>query len=286
MTTVRELLREAATLFREGGVDSPTLDAGILLGFAMDLTREQLYARLTDPPSPEAEARFRRLVAERLAGVPVAYLRGFKEFYGREFAVDSRVLIPRPETEILVDCALELVRDPGHTGGRVHDCCTGSGCVAITLKAELPHLEVSASDISPDALAVARENSRRLLGPSLGAEAVSFFASDLLSEAPGDLSMITANPPYVAEDEVREILVKGSPEPPEALLGGKIGTETPKRLLYGALDHLGANGYLVMEVGFGQASGLMEEMEAAGYRDIEARKDLQGIPRVVYGRKE
>ncbi|MFP4430816.1 MAG: peptide chain release factor N(5)-glutamine methyltransferase [Spirochaetaceae bacterium] len=286
MPTVRELLREAATLLREAGLDSSTLDAGILLGLALDLTREQLYARLTDSPGPEAEARFRRLVSQRLAGVPVAYLRGFKEFYGRDFVVDSRVLIPRPETEILVDCALELVREVGHSGGRVHDCCTGSGCVAITLKAELPHLEVSASDISPGALDVARENRRRLLEPAFGPEAVTFFPSDLVSQAAGDLNMITANPPYVAEDEVREILAKGSPEPPEALIGGKIGIETPRRLFNGALEHLGVNGYLLMEVGFGQASGLMEEMEATGYRGIGSREDLQGIPRVVYGRKE
>jgi release factor glutamine methyltransferase len=286
MATVRELLREATALLREKGIDSPTLDAGILLGVALDLTREKLYARLTDSPSPDAEARFRSLVAERLSGVPIAYLRGFKEFYGREFIVDPRVLIPRPETETLVDCALELLRDRQGSGETVHDCCTGSGCVAITLKAEMPRLEVSASDISPGALEAARENCRRLLEPALGPGAVTFFQSDLLSVVPGTFDVITANPPYVAEDEVRDILAKGSPEPPEALLGGEIGIETPRRLLRGALDHLGVNGYLLMEVGFGQASGVMEEMEAAGYRDIGSRNDLQGIPRIVYGRRE
>lgn len=286
MATVRDFLREAATLLREGGIDSPTLDAGILLGLALKLSREQLYARLTDPLVPEAEARFRRLISDRLSGVPVAYLRGFKEFYGREFVVDPRVLIPRPETEILVEGALELTRDRGALSGRLHDCCTGSGCVAITLKAEMPILDVSASDISPGALEVARENHRRLLESEYGPEAVTFFRSDLLSGAPRNLDVITANPPYVAEDEVRNILAEGSPEPPEALLGGESGIETPTRLLRSALDHLDVNGYLLMEVGFGQASGLMEEMEEAGYRDIGARNDLQGIPRVVYGRRE
>ena len=202
--------------------------------------------------------------------------------------MDPRVLIPRPETEILVDLALELLSgDSADTAPRVHDCCTGSGCIAITLKAELPSLTVSASDNSPEALSVAKENCRRLLAPGDGSLAlpISFLASELLSSLEENVDLITANPPYVAEDEVEEILRSGSPEPPGALLGGRTGLEVTYRLLETALEHLSTNGYLVVEVGYGQASGVLEKMEDTGYTDVGYRDDLQGIPRVVYGRK-
>lgn len=288
MANVRELLNQAATLLSESGIDTPSLDAALLLANTLGLSREQLYARFTDPVSQRDKDRFLRLIRERRRGVPVAYLRGVKEFYGREFLVDPRVLIPRPETEILVDLALELLSGGlGGSGAKVHDCCTGSGCIAITLKAELPHLTVSASDNAPDTLTVAEENCRRLVPSGGGSQAppIQFFPSDLLSSVDGNFDLITANPPYVAEDEVKEILDSGSQEPAVALLGGKTGIEIPYRLLKSALEHLSANGYLVMEVGFGQASGVMEKMEAAGYTDVGYRDDLQGIPRVVYGRK-
>jgi release factor glutamine methyltransferase len=288
MATIRELLYQASRLLSEAGIDSPSLDAALLLGSALDLSREQLYARFTDPVPTENEERFWRLIGKRGRGTPVAYLRGTKEFYGREFLVGPRVLIPRPETEILVDVALELLAGPpaGIESG-VHDCCTGSGCIAITLKAERPELLISASDSSPEALAVAEENCRRLLSPREPSRPspIRFIESDLLSAVEGNFDLITANPPYVAENEVKEILRSGSPEPPEALLGGKTGVEIPYRLLEAALEHLSANGYLVMEVGYGQASGVLEKMDAAGYTDLGYRDDLQGIPRVVYGRR-
>ncbi len=288
MATARALLTEATKLLGSTS-DSPYLDATVLLAHALGITKEALFARLTDDVEVEAERAFEALASRRAAGTPVAYLRGVREFYGRDFLVDERVLIPRPETEILVDTALELLRQgishsPG-TSLSLHDCCTGTGCVAVTVKAELPQLVVSASDISAEALSVCRENVDRLLGEG----EVFLFPADLLEGLPAtagrELSMITANPPYVTGDEVESLARGGSQEPLIALDGGHRGVELPKRLIHAALEHLRGNGYLVMEVGFGQAPELMEEMERVGYRNCGTQRDLSGIDRVVYGRK-
>jgi len=178
--TVRAALEEGKSLLYYGEVETPLLDATVLLSEALGVSKERLLASLPDPLPEEPYRRFRGFLDRRLSGHPVSYIRGRKEFYSLEFLVDERVLVPRPETELLVEEALRLLPDgpPRGRGFRVHDACTGSGCVAIALKHSLPELEVSASDLSRGALAVARANARRLLAPGAG---LRFYRTDLLS---------------------------------------------------------------------------------------------------------
>lgn len=304
MATVRELLRRGAEALRTASeIERPGHEAAILLAAAAGLSKEQLYSRFTDPIPRHIESRFDELIRHRAQGTPVAYLLGEKEFYGRSFLTDPRALIPRPETEILVDRALEIARSRvgAPSGGsdtltvgpdqdpaapfRIHDCCTGSGCIALTLAAELCEegvgpVEVSASDLSPAALELARENGSRL-APGR----VTFYESDLLSALPGGpFDMITANPPYLSSDETATALRRGWGEPALALDGGPEGFDLLPRLVDEALASLRQNGYILIEAADSQASGIRSLMRKAGFVEIDTAEDLAGRERVTIGK--
>jgi len=223
------------------------------------------------------------LIRRRRAGEPVAYIRGQKEFYGRVFHIDKRVLVPRPDTEILVETALRrTVRCS--MGGRYLDLCTGSACVAITLARERPTCKLFAVDVSPEALAVARENALRLGA----AFQVAFLSGDLfeplaaLPEVRFDL--ITANPPYIADGEFTSLPadVRGF-EPRVALSGGEDGLGVTRRIVAGARRWLRSGGVLAVEVGAGQAERVKVFFEEAEFAGIAADKDYGGHDRVVSG---
>ena len=276
--TVREILDEARDSFEHGGIDTPFLDACLLLAHAMGVSKEFLLAAYPDEAEESAVAGYRNLIEKRLSGIPVSYLRNVKEFYGREFFVDSRVLVPRPDTETLVDTVLEL-KDRIPCLRRMHDTCTGTGCIALTLKLEAPDLEISASDISREAGEVFAINRERF-GIS-----VPFRESDLLSSVPGTFDLITANPPYITEAEYRTMADMRWPEPREALAAGENGLDVLVRLIEESVDSLLPNGYLVCEAAQPQFPALRRIMAEAGYREIDVRKDLGGRDRVILGRR-
>jgi len=277
--TIRDLLREGNDKLFYAEVDTPFLDAALLLSHAMGTRKERLLASLPEEADPEAGERFRQFVDRRCRGEPVSYIRRIKEFYGLEFYVDDGVLVPRPDTESLVEKALELARhDPGIRD--VHDACTGSGCVCIALQHDAPHLNLSASDISPFAGTVFRENCRRILGRE-----IPFLLSDLLDGVPGPFHLITANPPYLSDKEVDDMRKVGWPEPEVSLRGGPEGTELPGRLIRRAAGRLVPGGWLVMEAAPGQFLKLRALMDAAGFRDVEVLPDLAGRERVIAGRR-
>ncbi|MFW6215657.1 MAG: peptide chain release factor N(5)-glutamine methyltransferase [Alkalispirochaetaceae bacterium] len=280
MATIRELLawgsRELAALQR------PTHEASLLLAGACGWSKEKLFAAITDSPSEEAEKRFRGWVALRAAGRPAAYLLGEKEFYGRTFRCDPRALIPRPDTETVVEHALELARrrDPAGKGLRIHDCCTGTGCIAITLALELKEAEVTASDISLEALELAKENCERL-APGR----VAFFASDLLETVPRTpVDILTANPPYLTREETESVLAEGWGEPSIALDGGESGVDLIDRLIEEAMESLNKNGYILIEAADHQAEDIRHLLRLRGYREIETFTDLAGLERLTVGR--
>jgi len=275
--TIRNALAASAEELRSADGDTPYLDAVLLICHILRMGKEELYARLTDQLEPDAEALLADTIRRRLAGVPVAYIRGRKEFYGRQFAVDDRVLVPRPDTETLVEAAIELI---GDRSLRVHDCCTGSGCVAITLQAEQPSCEVSASDVSEAALQVARENALALLPAP-----ISLYRSDLLTSVPGTFDIITANPPYVLSAEVTEMAERGWREPLLALDGGVDGLDIVRALLTNAIERLNQNGYICVETADLQAEPACGIMERSGLTDVHIRNDLAGRRRVSVGRK-
>lgn len=239
----------------------------------------------------EAPATFQpalaSLVDRRGQHEPVAYLLGEKEFYGRPFRVTPGTLIPRPETEGLVDAALSwLARANGHRAEgalrptRIIDVGTGTGCVAITIALERQdpaNLAVTATDTSAEALAVARDNAVRL-----GATAVDFKLGNLLADVRGPLDLIVSNPPYVPEcdrDRLQPDVVRF--EPAAALFGGDDGLEVIRQLIPAARQALSPNGALMMEVGIDQADTITALLEAAGFTSVERQQDLQGVDRIL-----
>ena len=289
----RSVLRTATDRIRTcladapaGSGETPYLDALLLLGHAASMTTEQLFAAFEDRISESILATYQHLVADRCKGIPVSYLRGVKEFFGREFRVGRGVLVPRPDTEILVETALEEIDRCGTAALHVHDCCTGSGCVAITLACERA-CTCTASDISGEALSYAHLNAIALDRPE-----IAFWRGDLLAPlrdriAGGETTrpvIITANPPYVADNEVEDLTSRGWPEPALALDGGSDGLVIVRRLAEDAEACLSDGGCLMVEIGAGQGAASTEILEAAGFGEVSLIRDLGDRDRVCRGR--
>ncbi len=278
--TVSAVLAWAAEDFRARGIERPRLDAEVLLACALGVTRVQLVIDAQRPLVPAELARFRELVQRRRAHEPVAYLVGQREFYGRLFRVDRRVLIPRPDTETLVDVGLARTRAVSMCT-RALDLCTGSGCVGVTLGCERPTARVHATDASEGALAVARDNALRL-----GAYNVSFGKGDLYEAVDPRcrFDLIVANPPYIVTGEV-ETLTRDIRdfEPRIALDGGVDGLAVLRRIIAGAPRFLAAGGTLAVEVGAGEAEAVAGLLAARGFEHVSVTRDYAKIPRVVDG---
>jgi len=276
--TVRTLLKQGYDKLFLAEVDTPLLDALLLLAFSLSTTKEKVLASLPEEVSADVESRYGELVDRRSAGTPVSYIRRIKEFWGLEFYVDERVLVPRPDTEALVEKVLEEVRaDPRLL--RVHDACAGSGCIGIALQSAVPRLAVSASDLSTDAGDVLRLNAEKLLGREM-----EFFVSDLLEGVPGSYDVITANPPYLSDSEVEDMRKLRWPEPEMALRGGRDGTAVAERLIRAAPTKLAENGWLILEAAPSQFIKLFALMDQAGFQSIDVIQDMSGHNRVIAGR--
>jgi release factor glutamine methyltransferase len=276
--TIAAVLKWATEDFRGRGIENPRLDAEVLLSRATGLSRTQLVIEMLKPLAPEELAKFREMVKRRRAREPVAYILGEREFFGRVFKVDSRVLIPRPDTEALVEVALARSRHVSMSA-RVLDLCTGSGCVAITLARERPTTQVIATDKSEGAIAMAAMNATRL-----GAYNVAFAVCDLFGDLRGPFDVVTANPPYIASGEVEGLspdIVKF--EPRLALDGGASGDDVVARIVQEAPSHLVRGGILAVEVGAGQSDRVAAMMTERGFRDVERARDYARIERVVSG---
>lgn len=254
---------------------SARLDAEILLAQAIGKNRAFLRAWPDRPLSPAQAKNFRNLVAERENGMPIAYLCGVKEFWSRDFKVSRAVLIPRPETELLVEMALDVLA-PGQRFC-VLDLGTGSGIIAVSLALERPGIEVLATDFSKDALAIARENAERHEAAS-----IRFLYSDWFEAlSPTKYDLIVSNPPYVACDDPH--LQQGDLpfEPALALAAGKSGFECLERIAVHAREWLKPGAHLLLEHGFQQAKELGRILEHFGYSEITTRRDLQGHARAT-----
>ncbi len=255
------------------------LEAQILAACALGVNRAWLLAHDRDVPMPIQTAAIEALVARREQGEPVAYILGEKEFYGRMFKVAPGVLIPRPETELLVEAALE--RLPKDRPAYVLDLGTGSGCIATTIALERPDCEVLGADVAEDAIKVAKHNAAQL-----GARNVRFVASDWYAQLPATIfDMIVSNPPYVASADPH--LDRGDlvHEPPHALASGPEGLDSIRVIAEGAPTRLGTGGWLIVEHGFDQARACGVLLEDAGLHELFALTDYAGQPRVMGGKK-
>ncbi|HEY2941651.1 MAG TPA: peptide chain release factor N(5)-glutamine methyltransferase [Vicinamibacteria bacterium] len=280
--TVDAALRRAEQSLRDAGVPDPALDAEALLRHVLGWDRAAVIARGGDAlPGPE-EKRFWALVDERAARRPLPQVMATQAFWRHEFLVTPDVLVPRPETEILVEAALELMR--GLDAPVVVDVGTGSGCVALSIAAERADAVVHAVDLSPAALAVARENARRL-----GLSRVEMHEGDLLEPVAhlgGHVDIIVSNPPYVDPGELPSLAPEVRDHEPRAALVAPGGPyEIYERLAAQSCRLLRPGGHLLAEVGYGMAPRVAQIFGAAGLAAVQARPDLAGIPRVVSGRR-
>lgn len=279
--TVGSILKWTEQYFREHGVESPRLDAEVLLSFVLKKERIYLYVHFDEPLVKEELAKYREMVKKRVARMPVAYIIGKRDFMGYEFKVSPAVLVPRPETEILVQTVLENLPEGKNL---VADIGTGSGAIAIALALENADLSVRAVDISSEALAVAQENSRTLAV----SERVEFILGDLLAPLQGNrYRALISNPPYIPQADM-EILppeVKEY-EPERALFGGIDGLDIYRRLTAGSGELLEPGGFLAVEVGINEAVPVAELAKNAGFCRTQIIKDYAGIDRVVVAWKE
>jgi release factor glutamine methyltransferase len=275
MATLAESLQEAAALLAPSA--TAQRDAELLLLHVTNLSRAELLAHPERKLTERQSNHYQAAIARRVHSEPVQHIVGKQEFYGRDFIVNRLVLIPRPETEHLVETALTICPRPQ----RILDIGTGSGILAITLGLELPNSTVTATDISPAALAVAQKNAEQLGA----AERIRFVLSDLFA-ALGDerFDCIVSNPPYVGTTESLEPQVREF-EPPTALYAGEDGLTIYRRLIPEASKHLGPGGHLLIEIGHGQRDAVGSLLRQSGFEEIRFVDDLQGIPRVTSARK-
>jgi release factor glutamine methyltransferase len=273
LTVAAALQRAAQTLSRHG--DSPRLDAEILLGRVLGLSRSALIVRGADPVSAETQRAYDELIAGRMQGAPVAYLTGTREFWSLELDVTPDVLVPRPETEILVELALGLL--PADVTLSVLDLGTGSGAIALAIASERQLVCMTGVDVSEPALAVAMANSRKLGLTRVRWRAGSWF------QAVRDrrFDMIVSNPPYVASND--PALERLAAEPAVALSCGPTGLEALDSIIDGAAEHLNPGGWLLLEHGHNQADAVARMLECRGFDHIRSHLDYSGNARVTLG---
>jgi release factor glutamine methyltransferase len=284
MHTVAAARAWAVGEFKRARVQSPTLTADLLLGVVLGWTRVRVLSHTEDRVPKQAWIRLQNLVHRRIRGEPLQYLTGEKEFYGLVFCVTPEVLIPRPETEILVEKAIGLLRN--HSAGEIRfaDIGTGSGCIAISLLHEIPLSVAWAVDISCAALRIAHENAVR----NQVADRILLIQADLLECFPRHpcFDFLLCNPPYVPLKEYDSLPSEvRDHEPHDALFGGDSGLEKYRRLVPEVSSRLVPGGYLLLELGSGQAEQVAQLVECAGFEVEMIENDLQGIPRCLVGRK-
>ena len=272
-----EALRAAVQRLEGSRVGSARMNAEVLLMFVLGCDRAYLYAHPERELLSEEETRYGEMLGQRARGIPSQYITGHQEFWGLDFVVTPAVLIPRPETEHLVEATLELARGGTTRPPRIVDVGTGSGCVALALARELPGADIVGLDISPDALEIARANAVRLQ-----LDRVRFEQRDVLAGEPPlrAIDFVVSNPPYVGSSEEDKVQLEVRRfEPRSAVFAGAEGLDVIRRLIPQAEQALKPEGWLLMEIGFSMEAAVRQLLR--GWREVRTYPDLQGIPRVV-----
>ena len=275
--TVLEVLQSTTAYFKKREVESPRLNAEHLLAHSLGRKRLELYLDFERQLAEAELAPLRDLVRRRGQGEPLQHLLGTVEFCGRMFICDKRGLIARPETEELVE---QLVKMQWPAGARFLDVGTGSGVIAISLAAELPHVHVDAVDSSDEALSLARENAARLVPD----RAIDFIKSDLTLDVTHVYDLIVANLPYVPAGERGSVSREVLRDPEAAVFAGPAGDELIRRLITEAPARFNPGAMLALEIGIGQADGLCAFLTERGYHDVSARQDYAGVTRFLFAR--
>ena len=276
MMSLLEVLKGASEFLGKQGVESPRLNAEHLLAHVMGLKRMDLYLQFDRPLGETERAPLRDLIRKRGTGIPLQHLLGTVEFCGRTFKSDARALIPRPETEQVVERALTYAGVSS-----ILDVATGSGVIPISLALKLPDATITATDISPEALSLARENAV-LLEVDVR---IAFHEADLMPPTEGQYDLITANLPYIPTDEIPTLSREVQYDPLLALDGGPEGLDLIHRLAPLAMERLTPGGHLLLEIGIDQSEQVMESLKRHNYRDIAALPDYQGVLRFIEAAK-
>ena len=275
--TVLELLQRTAGFFQKNGVESPRLNAEHLLAHVLKRKRIELYVEFERELTEAELAPLRELVRRRGQGEPLQHLLGTVEFAGQTFLCDKRALVPRPETEQLVELLQSKIEN---RESKILDVGTGSGVIALSLAATFPEAKVTATDVSGEALALARENVERL---GLTSQ-IEFLSGNLLLYVNHVYDLIVANLPYVAAGDRTTLSREVLHDPDVALFGGERGDEMIRKLIDEARSHLAPGGLLALEVGIGQAEDLAAFMAEKNYHDIKTERDYAGVIRFLFGR--
>lgn len=285
--TYREVCKKGETALAEAGIEEAELNARLLLEYVCGTSRSDLLAHGEREVAPEEQRLYERLIAKRRDKIPLQQITGSQGFMGLEFSVNEHVLIPRQDTEILVEEVLKNL----HDGMRILDMCTGSGCILISLLHYSNDCTGVGADISGEALQVAEENKRRLLGTSADARLPEipdciFVQSDLFENIEGRFDIIVSNPPYISADEIETLMPEvRDHEPRLALDGGGDGLFFYRRIIAESPGYLPGGGMLFFEIGCHQAEAVVMLMEEAGFLEVKTVKDYAGLDRVVYGTK-
>lgn len=279
--TLAEAYRTACGILAKSGVPDAEWDAHLLLEHAAGVSRAQFFAA-QDSTLPEDKAqRFLDLIRKRAQRIPLQQLTGEQEFCGIPILVTDKVLCPRQETELLAELAIEKIREVKAESVSVLDLCTGSGCILVSLLAACPELTGTGSDLSADALEVAKKNAERA-GVS---KRCGFVRSDLFEKTEGPFDLIVTNPPYIRSGDIPGLMAEvRDHEPRMALDGGADGLDFYRRITEGAARHLKEGGWLLAEIGFDQGEAVRSMFVEHQYKETQIRKDLSGLDRVVLGR--
>jgi release factor glutamine methyltransferase len=281
--TIHDILNQAVHDFETAGIPSARLDAEVLLSFYLQCDRLEFLKNPAMEINDSQVTGFRNIVSRRIKWEPVAYITGRKEFWSLLLEVNKEVLIPRPDTEVLVEETLKICRQTDSPEINILDIGTGSGAIVIALASELPQAKFTATDISEAALNLARGNANR----SGFGKRIDFRKGDLFEPVDSLFDVIVSNPPYISAQDY-ENLPAGvrDYEPPEALLAGKTGWEFYAKLIYQAPEYLQKNGWLLMEIGAKQEKPVRELLDGSGFFDsINMRRDYAGLPRVIKARR-
>ena len=277
--TLLEVVQSTTAYFTKHKIESPRLNAEHLMAHVLKMSRLELYLEFETKLNEHELSQLREVVKRRAQGEPLQHLLGAVEFCGETFSIDKRALVPRPETEELVEL---LVSEVGRRKSevRIVDVGTGSGVIALSLAKQFPDAEIFGVDISEDALALARENAARL---GLN-ERVTFQKGNLLESSTERFDLIVANLPYVSMQDRQSLAREVLHDPEVALFAGPRGDELVRRLIEESPGHLNAGGLLALEIGINQAEGLAEFLRQKNYHDIDTKKDYSGINRFLLGR--
>ncbi len=275
--TVREVLHSLREII---GGDSPALDASLITAHILGCSREKLFLEPDMPVTSAQNDSIHHMAKLRSSGYALAYLVGSKEFFGHDFIIDQRVLVPRPDTEVLVETAIDFIKKHlcSKKEPQVLDLCCGSGCIGISVAAELPNINLTLADIDQNALEIARANAQRILAKTTKTD---FIHSDLLQSVNGRFDVILSNPPYVSTEEFKKYSMERWGEPRHALVAGSDGLEIISRLADTITGSMCQNGLFAMEAADHQADFISRQLKKQGFHTIRHILDLAGRKRVT-----